>query len=110
MKRFLRFALLIAAVSAVIGCNSTSKVSVPDTAFASYVKAFSGGVVAEGRPIQIILLGEVNPTEEELFSFSPAIKGHQNFPGGGIVEFVPDEGSIEAGKKYDCTFKLVKVV
>ena len=110
MKRFLRFALLIAAVSAVIGCNSTSKVSVPDTAFASYVKAFSGGVVAEGRPIQIILQGEVNPTEEELFSFSPAIKGHQNFPGGGIVEFVPDEGSIEAGKKYDCTFKLGKVV
>ena len=110
MTRFTKFALLFAAIAAVISCNSSSKVNVPDTAFAAYVKAYSGGILAEGKPVQVLLQSDVTPTEEELFSFSPSLKGRQNFPGGGIVEFIPDEGALEAGKKYDCTFKLGKVV
>ena len=82
----------------------------PDAAFATYVKAYTGGCVSEQAPIRVELASPA-PMEaqtEDLFSFSPAIKGSTRWLSPTSVEFVPE--ALEPGKTYSGSFNLGKAL
>ncbi|WP_253906605.1 alpha-2-macroglobulin [Chitinophaga sp. SYP-B3965] len=107
--------LLCAAMAAVItGCSTQAKEMNP--AFAKYIEAFTTGIISKQSAIRIQLAGDVNvthtqnePLEEEIFSFSPSIKGKAYWVDATTVEFRPDQ-NLTPGKTYKATFKLGKVM
>lgn len=102
-------AALLLALSAV-SCVSRQGAGTPDSAFAAYVKAYTGGVVQSQSPIRIELATPV-PMEaqgEDLFSFSPSVKGMTRWLSPTSVEFVPEV--LEPGKVYHASFQLGKAL
>ena len=109
MKKWFRFAgaLLLALV---VSCGPKQSAGSPDTAFATYVKAYTGGCISEQSPVRIELATPV-PMEaqgEGLFSFSPSLKGMTRWLSPTSVEFVPE--NFEPGKTYKGSFNLGKAL
>lgn len=84
--------------------------------YSKYVAAFTSGQVSSASPIQIELTQDMpsveldKEIEEDLFEFSPSIKGKAYWTSTRNIKFVPEEGQLKAGQKYDAWFKLNKVM
>ena len=109
MRRFRLWA--VAALAALLAAACAPKgAETLDPAFASYVKAYTGGVVPEGTALRIELAAPV-PMENQtggLFSFKPVLAGGERWLSPTVVEFVPD--SWKAGTVYQGTFHVGKVL
>ena len=82
----------------------------PSADFAEFIKAYTGGPVNEASTIKVQLVpGIATGDVADLFSFKPALKGAAVVE-GNTVEFIPDQGQLQAGKVYSCDFKLGKLV
>ena len=82
----------ILAVSALLAACSPKHAESPDSAFASYLSAYTGGVISEGTPVRVELAAPV-PMERQtsgLFSFKPKLEGTERWLSPTVVEFIPD--------------------
>ncbi len=110
MKHKLLLALLLAA--SALGCQNKKVVTSPDPAFAQYIKAYTGGIVAPGTALRVELnepVPEDRQITEGLFSFSPQLRGTVVWNTPTQVSFHPDENAMESGKTYAACFQLGKV-
>ena len=82
-----------------------------DPAFASYLKAYTGGVVQEGATLRVELAYPVpmDKQKTDLFRFKPALPGMSRWLSPTVVEFVP-EGKLKDGITYEGIFRLGEVV
>ena len=106
--RFFGFLLVMAAVAA---CAPGQSANGPDAAFASYVKAYTGGVVPDGTALRLELAAPV-PIDRQgdaLFKFKPALPGMSRWLSPTVVEFVPD-GPLKEDTVYEGYFLLGDVV
>ncbi|MCD8165247.1 MAG: MG2 domain-containing protein [Bacteroides sp.] len=93
-------------------CKQKQEDITPSSRFASYVTAYTGGIISQSSPIRIELaagLPMVEPYSElkdHPFSFSPSLKGKAWWVDNKTIEFIPDEGALRPGKFYQGTFKL----
>ena len=124
MKRLskLPILLLLAMPFLAVMMNSCGKGSVskaPSAEFATFVKAYSGGVISGNSPIRIEFSQDIQlsgdelagiPVKEELFSFIPPVKGSTRWISPQMVEFIPEEGALKPGQTYRCVFRLDKVM
>jgi uncharacterized protein YfaS (alpha-2-macroglobulin family) len=101
-------------ISCITACRNTKKVMNP--ALAKYIEAYTAGVISRQSTIRVQLASNVNvthtqnePVEEDIFDFSPNIKGKAYWVNATTVEFRPD-ANLEPGKTYNATFKLGKVM
>lgn len=108
--------LFVCAVIAVVISACSTKAKEMNPAFAKYIEAFTSGVISKQSAIRIQLAGEVNvthaqnePLEEDVFSFSPSIKGKAYWVDATTVEFRPEK-NLEPGQEYKAKFKLGKVM
>lgn len=116
-KRYLILSCLLLSLglSALItACGGSAKEI--DPAFAKYIEAYTTGIISKQSAIRVQLAGEVNVThtqnealKEEVFSFSPSIKGKAYWLDATTVEFRPDQ-NLEPGKKYEAVFHLGKIM
>ncbi|KAA2244461.1 hypothetical protein F0L74_00315 [Chitinophaga agrisoli] len=95
-------------------CKQTKKVMNP--ALAQYVEAYTAGVISRQSTIRVQLASNVNvthtqnePLENDIFDFSPDIKGKAYWIDATTVEFRPDE-NLQPGKTYNANFRLSKVL
>ena len=112
MKSFFRTLMLgCCLLFAAAACkNSPSKA--PETAFANYISAYTGGIVSDNASVRIELVQDVPEqarTTEGLFSFSPSVSGSVRWTSSSTVVFYPDEGALVPGKSYKARFNLHKV-
>ena len=94
-----------------IACKNRS--TTPETAFAPYISAFTGGIISEDAAVRIDLsdeLPEQARITDGLFTFSPAIRGSVRWTSPSTVVFFPDEGALSPGKTYKAKFQLHKLV
>lgn len=86
-----------------------------DPGFSEYIAAFTSGTVSSQTTVKVELVNEipaVQPNAEvdqELFRFSPSIKGKAYWLDGRTIEFRPDK-SLEQGCPYRGTFYLSKII
>ncbi len=80
--------------------------------FASYIGAYTSGVISKESTIQIQLTedydGEINyeaPIEPALFDFVPSIPGEAWWVSSNTIEFRPDE-LLASGQQYEVNFRL----
>lgn len=109
-----RFALLI-----LIILSSSCKKNTPgviDPEFSRYIAAFTFGTVPSTSTIQIELTQDLPAVEldkevdQELFEFSPSIKGKAYWVSSRKIKFVPEPGELKSGQEYHAWFKLDKVL
>ncbi len=111
----LAFLLTILSAFLFISCKKNKEI-VPSAEFAPYVNAYTGGMISSESTIRIELTQglpsvELNAeVDENLFDFSPGLKGKAYWIDNRIIEFVPDSGQLKQGELYNATFKLGKVL
>ena len=87
----------------------------PASEYVPYISAYTGGLIYPSSAIQIELANEqdVAPgteVKENLFSFSPAIKGKTSWINNHTLEFTPEAKALKSGQTYKAAFKLGNVV
>lgn len=115
-KKFLLFSLF--SIICLLLCNSCKRSGDHEinSEFARYIAAFSFGKVSSTSDIQIELTQDIPSVElnkeidQELFEFSPSIKGKAYWTNTRTIKFVPEPGELKAGQKYEAWFKLDKVL
>ena len=86
--------------------------SLPASEFAPYINAYTGGVVYATSSIWIELANDMPDVEpgtevaENLFSFSPSLKGKAYWETPSRIKFKPDEDALKSGQLYKAAFKL----
>ena len=115
----LRKIFVIGISALTISCCGQKNTATPDSGFADYIEAYTGGIVTDGGSIVVELVspaekmsGKLSDSDKEagkLFKFSPSLKGSARWTSPSRIEFVPEEGALKPGKTYDCTFMLGKV-
>lgn len=113
-KRIVIFIGCLLLLSWITACRHTRKVMNP--ALAKYIEAYTAGVVSKQSTIRVQLTGNANvthtqnePVDEEIFDFSPSIKGKTYWIDATTIEFRPDE-NLAPEKIYIATFRLGKIM
>ncbi|MBC7936866.1 MAG: hypothetical protein H7Y86_16080 [Rhizobacter sp.] len=113
---FLRFMLSCTAVVLLFSCKTSDKWIEVDPAFSRYIDAYSTGIVSKTSAIRIQLANSSNTghtvgeaVNENLFSFSPAVKGKAVWIDATTIEFKPSQ-NLQPDQLYEVNFKLGKVV
>lgn len=117
MKKYL-FTLSLIVIACLFSLNSCRKSGSKEinSEFAKYIAAFTYGKISSSSEIQIELTQDI-PTaelnkeiEQELFEFSPSIKGKAYWTSTRTIKFVPEPGELKQGTEYDAWFKIDKVL
>lgn len=105
--------VLISVVAyAIIHFKSDNKV---DRSFSKYIESYTAGIISRESSVRIRLVSRVEGSHaqnealpDDIFSFSPSVKGKAYWVDALTVEFKPEK-PLEPDKKYNATFKLGKV-
>lgn len=92
-------------------CNKR-KLRKPDSAFAPYITAYTGGIVSAYSDVKIRFADEVADTTidlEKVFSIYPKVKGKLFWADAFTLQFKPDE-PLESDEVYDIDVKANKLV
>ncbi len=100
-----------------IQCNKDkkSKFSEINPEYATYISAFTSGIISNSSTIKIQFYEEISGveagqiSEQTLFSFSPSVKGETYWIDNRTIAFRPSE-TLPSGKFFKCKFDLAKVV
>ncbi|MES2849002.1 MAG: MG2 domain-containing protein [Bacteroidota bacterium] len=111
---FLRTLLFITATTILFSCNKTKWIEV-DTAFSRYIDAYTTGMVSKTSTVRLQLANSSNTThtvgevvKEDLFDFSPSVKGKAAWIDATTIEFKPSE-NLKPNQLYEVRFNLAKV-
>jgi len=110
-------AILMAVTLWIFNSHSSKASDVEvDPAFAQYISAYTSGVISNQSSIRILLTNEIEKPveigkvlEEQLFDFSPSIKGTAMWLDNRTIEFKP-EAPLPNGTEYRGEFYLSKVL
>lgn len=102
---------LLAAAMLLTACGPHKKAQTPNPEeFAPYIKAYTGGIVADDVQIRVDLTGDAAQMPlEGLFTLSPKAEGVTQWTSASQVRFIPSEGALKAGTTYTVRFALGKV-
>lgn len=99
----------------VFTSSANSEVAV-NPAFEKYIEAYTSGQISSEGEIKIILavdakdsINSSEPISEELFDFSPDIKGKAYWTSSNTIVFKPD-APLKNGEKYTAEFYLSKII
>jgi len=108
--------LAVSAVAIVLLLSCAKKETIETNQnFSRYISGFTSGQISTKAAIQIELADELPQVElntevkEQLFSFSPSVKGKAYWKNRRMIEFVPDE-PLKEGTSYSVSFNLGKVL
>ena len=107
-------ALLILITSAVYLLIIRERPDSINSDFSKYLESYTSGLISRSSPIRIRLSDRLETnhikgeTGENLFTFSPEIKGKAYWIDGHTLEFRPDKQMVK-GTKYKVDFNLGKV-
>lgn len=115
MKRIKLAVLAIVVFLAACSPQSTKPIEV-DPAFGAYISGYTAGTISKASAIRIRLAadyeGEIKlnePLKEELFSFTPAIKGKTYWIDSRTIEFVPYQ-HMPSATAYNAEFDLGSLI
>ncbi len=106
------FSLLVTTIICLSSCSRSQKDIIPSVEYASYVNAYTGGIISQNSAIRIELTHDQpmvdmnSEIKDNPFRFSPSLKGKAYWISNNTIEFVPEEGSLKSGTFYEGTFRL----
>lgn len=115
MKKFSTFSFFIIAFLLLTNSCKKEGPRTIDPEFAKYMAAFTAGTIRSSSDIQIelnydVATVEINKEiEDDIFEFSPNIKGKAYWTSSHSIKFVPEPGELKQGQIYDAWFNLDKI-
>jgi uncharacterized protein YfaS (alpha-2-macroglobulin family) len=105
-------ALITVVAYAIVHFKGENKV---DRSFSKYIESYTAGIISRESSVRIRLVSQVEGSHaqnealpDDIFSFSPSVKGKAYWVDALTVEFKPEK-PLDPDKKYNATFKLGKV-
>ena len=112
---FFSILLCFILIVSLLSCNKKERWIEVDPAFSQYIDAYTTGIVSKTGTISIQLAADANTThtvgeevKENLFNFSPSLKGKTYWLNARTIEFKP-ENWLETDRVYAVNFNLGKV-
>lgn len=108
-------AVILVGIPMFTGCSHFGKTKGQSTEFATFVKAYTGGIISDKSTIRVELASdvpEVVPGEDiknGILTFSPSIKGTARWLSSSMIEFIPDQGALKSGQAYTGKLRLDKI-
>lgn len=112
MNKLHRFLCGFAALAVLVSCSGKSvRSEEADNRFADYIEAYTGGLVNTSSTVRIQFSSTPDSSvpADDLFSFSPSLKGEARWVNPNLVEFVPEIGSLKPKQHYKAKFAMGKV-
>ena len=107
--------LVLILLVVYIVANDRKKITI-DPAFSKYIESYTTGVISKESPIRIRLASQVQVTHQQneqvsddLFDFSPSIKGKAYWIDARTIEFRP-ANKLDPEKSYTVDFDLGKLI
>ena len=108
-------AVALAALIAFLIYHRHHKKPVVNPEFGKYIESYTSGIVSKESTIRVKLAGDIPTTHvqnealsDDVFSFSPSIKGKAYWVDASTIEFRP-QGRLDPDKSYSAEFRLSKV-
>ena len=119
MNRAAKVILAVSALAVIAAsassCSRFGKSKGQSTEFATFIKAYTGGIISDKSTIRVELTSdvpEVTPggdIKEGVLTFSPAIKGTARWLSQSTIEFIPETGALKPGQAYTGRLRLDKI-
>ena len=93
----LSMAILILASSS---CSRFGKSKGQSIEFATFIKAYTGGVVSDKSTIRVELASDIpeamagTDLKDGVLTFTPSVKGTARWLSGSMIEFIPETGAL----------------
>ena len=96
MKIFEKITIIVMTILSLTittSCNNNTK-NTDYSKFSLYINSFTDGIISESETIKIRLNTQIQNWEnkeiEDIFSFSPNIKGEAKWIASDMIEFIPE--------------------
>lgn len=105
-------AVLIPALST---CCRFGKSRGQSTEFATFIKAYTGGIISDKSTIRVELTSDMpevtsgQDVKDGVISFSPSVRGTARWLNTRTIEFIPDPGALKPGQAYTGRLRLDKI-
>lgn len=113
-KSFLITIILLVAIILSLKLSNNSRTEMRD--FIPYISAYTGGLVQEDAEIRVEFVQNISEERREkvekqkILKFSPRLKGELKWENPRTLVFTPDSGALRAGKRYQATLELGKIL
>ena len=113
--KLIKLLAVSAMLAGLFACNKQYQPTKMNPDFNRYISGYTSGQISTRAVIQIELAEELPQTEsgaeikDQLFNFSPPVKGKTYWKSGRVIEFSPDE-PLKEGTPYKVNFNLGKVL
>ena len=108
--------LTIAVIAAMpSSCSRFGKSKGQSTEFATFIKAYTGGIVSDKSTIRVELTSDIHDVtpgadlKDGILTFTPSIKGTARWLSQNTIEFIPESGALKPGQSYTGRLRLDKI-
>ena len=106
---------LVAIAAIAPSCSRFGKSKGQSTEFATFIKAYTGGIISDRSTIRVELTSDIPDVtpgadiKEGILTFTPAIKGTARWLSQNTIEFIPESGALKPGQAYTGKLRLDKI-
>ncbi len=114
-KSFLAILTTALLVPMVASCSRFGKSKGQSAEFATFIKAYTGGIISDKSTIRVELATDIpdatpgSDLKDGIITFSPALKGTARWLSKNTLEFIPENGALKAGQSYTGKLRLDKI-
>ena len=114
-KVILALSTLAVIAASAPSCSRFGKSKGQSTEFATFIKAYTGGIISDKSTIRVELtsdMPDVTPgadIKDGVLTFSPPVKGTARWLSQSTIEFIPESGALKPGQAYTGKLRLDKI-
>ena len=96
-------------------CSRFGKSKGQSTEFATFIKAYTGGIISDKSTIRVELASDIpdatpgGDLKDGILTFTPSVKGAARWLSPNMIEFIPDNGALKPGQSYTGKLRLDKI-
>lgn len=96
-------------------CSRFGKDKGQSTEFATFIKAYTGGIISDKSTIRVELATDIEDAvpgadlKDGIITFTPQVKGTSRWLSQNTIEFIPETGALKPGQSYTGRLRLDKI-
>ena len=114
-KSIIAILSMAALIFSGASCSRFGKSKGQSTEFATFIKAYTGGIISDKSTIRVELASDIPDAtpgadlKDGVLTFTPSVKGTARWLSSNTIEFIPDNRALKAGQSYTGKLRLDKI-
>lgn len=119
MKTIIKTISALTAIAVILSvsqsCSRFGKSKGQSTEFATFIKAYTGGIISDKASICVELVSDAPEAipgadlKDGTLTFTPSVKGSARWMSQRMIEFIPEDGALKPGQSYTGKLRLDKI-